>query len=189
MHVESTYNVHVGPPQAPLFTRDACMVSHRPRLCWGGLLSRSFSLLWPFHVIFFESLLLGFVGLLVTRPGHLGTVAQLPHVLPAPLLFLGEHLAGLPLDPLSDLGGVPHPSIGWGLLERLSEFLLLLFGEQCPVFGARVLVATIPQSLWTRGVVTASELLDPSSGVAGDLHHLSSSLALADEPEDLIVAA
>ena len=35
----------------------------------------------------------------------------------------------------------------------------------------------IPQSLWTRGVVTASELLDPSSGVAGDLHHLSSSLA------------
>jgi hypothetical protein len=126
---------------------------------------------------FFESLLLGFVGLLVTRPGHLGTVAQLPHVLPVPLLFLGEHLAGLTLDPLSDLGGVPHPSIGWGLLERLSEFLLLLFGEQCPVFGARVLVATIPQSLWTRGVVTASELLDPSSGVAGDLHHLSSSLA------------
>ena len=130
-----------------------------------------------------------FVGLLMTRPWNLGALAQLPHILPASLLFLAEHFASPVLDPLSHLGGVPHPSIGWGLLERLSEFLLLLFGEQCTVFGARVLVATIPQSLWTRGVVTASELLDPSSGVAGDLHHLSSSLALADEPEDLVVAA
>src|SRR5918994_3705144 len=130
-----------------------------------------------------------FVGLLMTRPGDLRALAQLPHILPASLLFLAKHFAGPTLDPLAHLRRVPHPSIGWGLLERLSEFLLLLFGEQCPVFGARVLVATIPKSLWTRGVVTASELLDPSSGVAGDLHHLSSSLALADEPEDLIVAA
>jgi hypothetical protein len=39
------------------------------------------------------------------------------------------------------------------------------------------------------GVVPASELLDPSPGVSGDLHHLSGGLALADEPKDLVVAA
>jgi hypothetical protein len=92
---------------------------------------------------FFESLLLGFVCLLMTRPWHLGALAQLPHILPAPLLLLSEHLAGPALDPLSNLGGVPHPSIGGGLLECLFDFLLLLSIEQRSISGTRVLVTTI----------------------------------------------
>ena len=47
----------------------------------------------------------------------------------------------------------------------------------------------VSQSLRSIGVVTASELLDPSPGVSGDLHNFGGSLALADEPKDLVVAA
>jgi len=78
---------------------------------------------------FFESLLLSFVGLLMTRPGDLGAVSQLPHILPASLLLLGEHLAGPTLDPLSHLGRVPHPSICRGLSQCFSEFFLLVSGK------------------------------------------------------------
>src|SRR5215218_6740041 len=103
----------------------------------------------------------------MSRPWHLGALAQLPHVLPAPLLFLSEHMAGRVLYPLPDLGGVPHLSIGRGLLERLPKFLLLLLGKQRPFSSARILMTTVSQSHRARGVVTTSYLLDPSPGVSG----------------------
>ena len=130
-----------------------------------------------------------FVGLLMARPGNLRAVAQLPHILPASLLLLGEHLAGPTLDPLSHLGGVPHPSVGRGLVERFCEFLLLLGIEQRPIPSTRVLVTTIAQSFRTIAVVTTSELLDPASGISGYLHYLAGSLPSTDEPDDLVVAA
>ena len=125
----------------------------------------------------------------MTRPWHLGALAKLPHILPASLLFLAEHMAGPALDPLAYLGGVPHPSVGRGLLERLPEFLLLLLGKQRPFSGTRILMTTVSQSLRARGVVTTSYLLDPSPGVSGGLHKLAGSFSFADEPEDLVVAA
>jgi hypothetical protein len=130
-----------------------------------------------------------FIGLLMARPGNLRAVAQPPHILPASLLLLGEHLAGPTFDPLSDLGGVPHPSVGRGLLERFSEFLLLFSIEQRPISSTRILVTTIAQSFRTIAVVTTSELLDPASRISGYLHYLAGSLTFADEPEDLVVAA
>src|SRR5215207_255744 len=55
MHVETTYSMSIWRGLLKLRLRhNTGMVSHRPRLRWGGLPSRSFSLLWPFHVIFFE---------------------------------------------------------------------------------------------------------------------------------------
>jgi len=50
-------------------------------------------------------------------------------------------------------------------------------------------MTTVSKSIWSIGVVTASELLDPSPGVSGDLHHLGGGLDLADESKDLVVAA
>src|SRR3712207_3472204 len=129
------------------------------------------------------------VGLLVTGPWDLGAVAQLPHILPTALLLAPKRFAGPLLDPLAHLGGVPHPSVGRGLLERFFEFLSLLSSEQRPLFSARVSVTTVSQSLWSIAVVTASELLDPTPGVSGDLHHLGCALAFADEPKDLVVGA
>jgi len=51
------------------------------------------------------------------------------------------------------------------------------------------LVTAVSQRLRAKGVVTASEFLDPPPRVPGDLHHLVSSLPFADEPKDLVVAA
>src|SRR5215216_2729900 len=50
-------------------------------------------------------------------------------------------------------------------------------------------MTTVSQGLRAIGVVTASKLLDPAPGVPGDLDNLGSALPLADEPEDLVVAA
>jgi hypothetical protein len=47
----------------------------------------------------------------------------------------------------------------------------------------------ISECLGASLAITTSELLDPSPGVSGDLHNLGCGLALADEPEDLVVAA
>src|SRR3712207_963414 len=100
-----------------------------PKLYLGGRIALLQTSHPPSSGAFFESLLLVFVSLLVTRPWDLGAVAQSPHILPAALLLAAERFAGSLLDPLAHLGGVPHPSIGRRLQERFFEFLLLLFGK------------------------------------------------------------
>jgi Transposase DDE domain len=77
-----------------------------------------------------------FVGLPVMRSWDLGTLLKPLHILPAPLLILAYHPASSTLDPLPYLPRVPHPSIGRGLLEHLSEFLLLVGTAQFPRFVA-----------------------------------------------------
>src|SRR5829696_1696894 len=129
------------------------------------------------------------VGPGVMGPGDLGALPEPLHVLPAALLLAAERFATPALDPLAHLRRVPHPSVRRGLQERLPEFLLLLGTEQCPIPGTRIAVTTIPERLGASLVVTAGELLNPAPRVSGDLHHLGCALALADEPEDLIVAA
>src|SRR5215208_3629071 len=130
------------------------------------------------------------VGPGVMGPGDLGALPEPLHVLPAALLLAAERFATPPaLDPLAHLPRVPHPSVRRGLQERLFEFLLLLGTEQCPIPGTRIAVTTIPERLRASLVVTAGELLDPAPRVAGDLHHLGCALALADEPEDLMMRA
>src|SRR5215207_3920262 len=130
-----------------------------------------------------------FIGPSVMGPGDLGALPEPLHVLPAALLLAAERFATPALDPLAHLPRVPHPSVWWRLQERLPEFLLLVFAEQCPIPGTRIAVTTIPERLGASLVVTAGELLDPAPRVSGDLHHLGCALALTDEPEDLIVAA
>src|SRR5215207_6788280 len=132
-----------------------------------------------------------FIGPSVMGSGDLGALPEPLHVLPAALLLAAERFAfATPaLDPLAHLPRVPHPSVWWRLQERLPEFLLLVFAEQCPIPGTRIAVTTIPERLRASLVVTAGELLNPAPRVSGDLHHLGCALALADEPEDLIVAA
>src|SRR5215204_1039810 len=99
------------------------MIGLRPRRCSSSHQSSTFAVgqlslsLNTLIESFFESLLLMFVGLLMTRPWDLGAVAQLPHILPASLLFLAEHMAGPLLDPLAHLGGVPHPSVWRGFFR------------------------------------------------------------------------
>src|SRR5215217_974942 len=111
----------------------------------------------------------------------LRAIAYSLHILPAPLLLVAHPLAGLHLYPLANLPGIPHPSIGWRLLQSTGELFLLVFSEQRPVCGARVLMPAVPKGLRPVGVVTASELLYPAPGVSGDLHNLACGLALADE--------
>src|SRR5215207_353664 len=132
-----------------------------------------------------------FIGPSVMGSGDLGALPEPLHVLPAALLLAAERFAfATPaLDPLAHLPRVPHPSVWWRLQERLPEFLLLVFAEQCPIPGTRIAVTTIPERLGASLVVTAGELLNPAPRVSGDLHHLGCALALTDEPEDLIVAA
>jgi len=122
---------------------------------------------------------------------NLRAVPQPLQIVPASLLLLARRqgLAGLCFDPLSHLTRVPHPSVRWGLLEGLGKLLPLLGAEQRSVPGARVVVPVVAQGLGSIGVITTSELLDPAPGVSGDFHHLASSLALANEPNDLVVAA
>lgn len=61
-------------------------------------------------------------------------------------------------------------------------------GDERPVPGARIVVTTVTQSLGARGVVAAGELLNPTPGVPGDLHDPGGGVALADKPEDLVMA-
>jgi hypothetical protein len=53
VHVQSTYNVHFRGLLKLRYLHDRIW-SYHSRLSWGDLTSQSFSLLWPFHVIFWH---------------------------------------------------------------------------------------------------------------------------------------
>ncbi|GAC1349818.1 MAG: hypothetical protein NVSMB27_26480 [Ktedonobacteraceae bacterium] len=139
-------------------------------------------LLWQLAL---ERLLLGRIGLVVTRAGDLEREAELFEEVP-PALWM--HLATeLFTHPASNFGTSPHAAIRRRVLKQMVQPILLVNREQAR--RAPVVVTLIREGFWPTLVVAPSQKPNPVSTVAGDLGDFADAFAASQQPDDLSVAA
>jgi hypothetical protein len=129
--------------------------------------------------------LLGGIGLVVTRTGHLKGEARSLERVPA---ALGMNRASeLIAHPVGDFGASPQAAIGRGVLKQVVQMTLLFPREQAR--RTTVMLALIGKGFWSLLVVAPSQNPDPAGTIARHLSHFPDALALGEQPDHLQVAA